>query len=152
MYNLYDRITVVQGIGPKSAAMLATIEIKTIRDLLWYLPHKYVDRSKISRISELVYDTESTVIAKVDKIQNIFTNRGFRITMATVSDATGKLNLIWFNQHFITKVVKKDTNLILHGKLTLQQNKPILNSPAWSVINSPLDIQKNSGLYRFIPQ
>jgi len=146
MYNLYDRITVVQGIGPKSAAMLATIEIKTIRDLLWYLPHKYVDRSKISRISELVYDTESTVIAKVDKIQNIFTNRGFRITMATVSDATGKLNLIWFNQHFITKVVKKDTNLILHGKLTLQQNKPILNSPAWSVINSPLDIQKNSGI------
>lgn len=146
MYSLYDTLDKVQGIGPVSIQILATIDIKTIKDLLWYIPFKYVDRTKISKISDLVFDQESTIIVKVIKIQNIFTNRGFRLTSAIVGDETGTLNIVWFNQHFITKAIKKDTNLILHGKLTTSQNKLSMNSPGWVVIQSPLDVSKNTGI------
>ena len=55
--NLSTDIMYLRGVGPKKAELLRKeLNIFTYEDLLYYYPYKYIDRSKIYKISEVVDD------------------------------------------------------------------------------------------------
>ncbi|MCK5538270.1 MAG: ATP-dependent DNA helicase RecG, partial [Bacteroidales bacterium] len=57
MIGLYSPIKFVKGVGDKMADLLASeLEIKTVLDLIYYFPFRYIDRSKFYKISELSDD------------------------------------------------------------------------------------------------
>ena len=43
----------VKGVGPRLGAIFASRGIHTVKDLLFFFPRAYEDRSKLLRISEL---------------------------------------------------------------------------------------------------
>ena len=65
MYHLDDRVTAVKGIGRKTDQIMAEKGIRTIADLLLYLPLRYDDRSQIVKINQLQIDQTQTVKAVV---------------------------------------------------------------------------------------
>ena len=133
MLSQYDSITKVPGIGPKYAQLLEELNIFTLGDLLNHIPFRYEDRTQVKKISELTPEIETSVLAQVEKISNVFTKRGFRLTKATVSDETGKMDVVWFNQTFITKTLKPGMAVLLFGKAIFEGKRPQFNSPEWEI-------------------
>ena len=132
-------LTVVQGIGPKSAKTLARLGLETLGDLLWHLPRRYDDYSQLKTISRLWYGEEVTIIGTIDEIQ-LRTTRGGRMKLveAVVSDGTGALRVTWFNQPWIAERLKPGRPLAISGKVEQYLGHLTMNSPEWE----PLERQQ----------
>lgn len=134
-YTLSDKIDKINGVGEVYKNLLNKLEIRTIEDLLLHIPFRYIDRSQISSISELILNQEATIKVTVLDIKNIFIKyRGMVLTKAKVADETGTIEIIWFNQKFIVKSIAKSDKVILHGKVNENANHLALTNPDWEVI------------------
>jgi len=114
-YRLSAPVSTIKGIGDKLTQLLEENEVKTVLDLLLYLPYRYEDRRQIVPIAELEVGEQATVKATVLRVNT--QHRGRRaIVRATVEDDTGRLNCIWFNNRFIGEQLKKGEEFYLAGK------------------------------------
>lgn len=125
-------LTRIQGIGPKSAKTLERLGLETLGDLLWHLPRRYDDYSKLKTINRLWYGEEITIIAAVDDV-NVRPARGgkMKLVEASISDGTGSLRLTWFNQPWIADRLKPGRAIVVSGKVDQYLGKLTMNSPEW---------------------
>ncbi|MDP6619740.1 MAG: DEAD/DEAH box helicase, partial [Nitrospinota bacterium] len=93
---LTNSIQRVRGVGPKRAETFARLGIRTIGDALFFLPRKYVDRSRLQPLSALRPGREETFSATVLEGGAAFIGRGRRIYEVTLGDSTGVLTAVWF--------------------------------------------------------
>jgi ATP-dependent DNA helicase RecG len=85
----------LRGVGPKLGALLHARGLRTVRDLLFFLPRRYDDRRAASAIKDLVPGQSATVEAEVQtRAYKAF--RGRRQLDVLVGDDTGVLQLRWF--------------------------------------------------------
>lgn len=90
--------------------------IRTIEDLLWYLPFRYEDWRKLSRISDLSNGDEATIAGAVSRVNLQITSRQrFRILDVTIHDTTGNVILRFFNQPYLKDQFEKGKKVVLHG-------------------------------------
>ncbi len=129
-------LTVVQGIGPKSAKTLERLELRTLGDLLWHLPRRYDDYSQLKTINRLWYGEEVTVIATLDDISLRPTRAGkMTLVEATVSDGTGALRVTWFNQPWIAERLRPGRPLVLSGRVEQYLGRLTMNNPEWEDVD-----------------
>ena len=95
---LDNDIKFLTGVGERRAALLGSeLGIRTLRDLLYYFPFRYIDRTKIYRIAE-IHDDSLTYIqlkARIEGFSHAGAGAKKRFT-AIVSDGTGTAELVWF--------------------------------------------------------
>jgi ATP-dependent DNA helicase RecG len=111
-------IAYLPGVGPKRAELLAKeLNIVTYRDLLYYFPYKYIDRTKFYRISELDPDLPHVQIKGF--IKGYYTEgqgQGKRL-VADFHDETGTIKLVWFRgSKWITGNYPPGVEFIVFGK------------------------------------
>jgi ATP-dependent DNA helicase RecG len=113
-----QNIMYLQGVGPKKAEVLKKeIEVVSWEDILYYFPYKYIDRSKIYKISEI--DGNMPYIQLKGKILNyeLQGEGSARRLTATFYDDTGRIELVWFRMlKQIPDLYKTGTEYILFGK------------------------------------
>ena len=122
MFDLASRdIKYLTGVGPQRAALLnKELNICTLRDLLYYFPYKYVDRSRIYAIREL--DGNMPFIQLKGKIASfeLAGEGGQRRLIAHFTDGTGYVDLIWFRGiKYITGKYKVQHEYIVFGRPTV---------------------------------
>ena len=106
----------VKGIGDKRAAALEKADIFTIRDLLYYFPRRYLDRSNITPIKNLKKDQVVTVVGKIMN-KGIKAGRKSRFILL-LTDKTGFLSCVWFHQHkYWNKLFNVGETLAVSGKI-----------------------------------
>ena len=88
-------ITELKGVGPKMAERLLKLGISTVQDMLFHLPLRYEDRTRIYTISELTPHSHVTVQATIETSQITFGKR--RMLVCQINDGTGRLTLRFFN-------------------------------------------------------
>ncbi|TMP74213.1 ATP-dependent DNA helicase RecG [Pseudoalteromonas sp. S1608] len=88
-------ITELKGVGPKMAERLLKLGISTVQDILFHLPLRYEDRTRIYTISELTPHSHVTVQATIETSQITFGKR--RMLVCQINDGTGRLTLRFFN-------------------------------------------------------
>lgn len=111
----------------KMAASLAPkfkkLGIKTIQDLLFYYPYRYDDYSNLQKIKDLEHGILTTIKVKIELIES---RRSFRkkmlITEGLVSDETGQIKVVWFNQRYVIKILSPGNEVYLSGKAILTEN------------------------------
>lgn len=139
MLTLETDITNINRVGTATAKRLKSLGIETIQDLLFYFPFRYDDFSKISKISELVAGTNASVVGQVELIQN---KRSFRrkmqITEALVSDESGSVKVVWFNQPFIAKNLQIGDKISLAGKVEEDYGGVFMSAPVYEKISASL--------------
>lgn len=115
---LTTEIKYLPGVGPKRAELLLKeLGIATFGDLLYYFPYRYIDRSKIYKISELNSELPYVqVVGRIVTINEVGKGRNKRLT-AMVTDGTGRLELVWFKGvSWIAKWLKPNTPYLIFGK------------------------------------
>jgi ATP-dependent DNA helicase RecG len=154
MNDILDQdIKYLKGVGPKRAELLnKELNIFTFRDLLYYFPYKYIDRSKFYRINEI--DTTLTFIQIKGRITSFRTEgppRKKRL-VAEFEDDTGVIELVWFQGiNWIIKTYKTDTEYIVFGRPAIYSRRisiphPEIETPdkQESVANSKFQAQYNT--------
>jgi ATP-dependent DNA helicase RecG len=123
MYSLETPLSLVKGIGPKLAETLALRQMWRIKDLLVFVPLRYEDRSAHVTIRQLLDGGAADLVtlqARVHSTGNYYKGRR-SIQSATISDETGKLKLMWFNNRFIIDKLKRGQEYLFSGKLNDRQ-------------------------------
>jgi ATP-dependent DNA helicase RecG len=126
-------ITVVKGMGPALAAKFGKLGMKTVRDLLYYFPHRHLDYSKLKLISQLVEGEEQTIVANVWQAQETRPG-GRRSAEAIVGDETGNIRVVWFNQPYLAKTLNTNARIMISGKVSLFKGRHVFMSPEWEII------------------
>jgi len=130
--SLDSPLTAVPGIGPKSAKTLKKLGLETLDDLLWHLPRRYDDYSKLKTINRLELGDEVTIIGTVEKISVRPVSGGrLKLVEATVSDGTGSIGVTWFNQTWIATRLKPGKAVVLSGGVEQYLGKLTMNGPEW---------------------
>ena len=88
-------ITELQGVGKAVAEKLKRLDIYHIEDLLFHLPDRYQDRTRIYSIASLRDDREALVEGNVVKAQVAY--RGRRMLLVSIEDGTAELTLRFFH-------------------------------------------------------
>lgn len=122
MFDLNTRdIKYLQGVGPQRAAILnKELEIYSFKDLLYYFPYKYVDRSRVYLIREIDGNMPYIQLrGKVLSFETLGEGRQRRL-VGHFSDGTGVVDLVWFQGlKFITGKYKANEEYIVFGKPTV---------------------------------
>ncbi len=126
-------VTVVKGMGPVLATKFKKMGVKTVRDLLYFFPHRHLDYSKLKHISELVEGEEQTIIANIWQAQETSPG-GRRSTEAIVGDETGNIRVLWFNQPYLAKSLTTNARIILSGRVSLFKGRHVFLSPDWELM------------------
>ncbi len=122
MFDLATRdIKYLPGVGPQRAAVLEKeLGIRSLQDLLYYFPYKYIDRSRLYYVHEI--DGNMPYIQLRGQILSFEEmGEGYRKRLvAHFSDGTGVVDLVWFQgQKFVTGKYKLRTPYIVFGKPTV---------------------------------
>jgi len=88
-------VTTLKGVGPQVAQRLSRLGISSIRDLLFHLPIRYQDRTRIVPIAQLLPGSEVVVEGKVHSTSIQYGKR--RSLICTIEDDTGSLKLRFFH-------------------------------------------------------
>lgn len=116
---LQNKIQFVPGIGEKRAQLLGKeLGIKTLGDMLYYFPYRYIDRTRIYTIREIKDDSMAYIQlrARIEGMQIIGAGpkKRFRVI---VSDGTGHAELVWFKGiNWIQKQLELNREYIIFGK------------------------------------
>jgi ATP-dependent DNA helicase RecG len=115
---LDTNITYLPGVGPKRAELLnKELNIYTYRDLLWYFPYKYIDRTRFYKIAEL--DPDLPFVQLKGTIKGYYTEghgKGKRL-VADFQDDTGIIKLVWFKgTKWIMSSYSAGVEFIVFGK------------------------------------
>ncbi len=116
------------------SSRLEKLGIFTLEDFLYHAPFRYDDFSLISKIAQIQAGEVVTIRGQVDSIENLYTRSGKKIQKAVISDTTGSIDVIWYNQTFLTKYISKNDSVSLSGKANLFKYKLVLTSPEYEVI------------------
>jgi len=126
-------ITVIRGIKESLAAKFGKLGVKTVRDLLYFFPHRHLDYSKLKFISQLVEGEEQTIVANIWQAQEVRLG-GRRGTEAIVGDETGNIRVVWYNQPYLAKRLATNEKIVLSGRVSLFKGRPVFQSPEWEAV------------------
>lgn len=119
MENFLDTdITYLKGVGPKRAELLKKeAGIFTFRDLLYYFPFKYIDKSQFHKISEV--NATNAYIQLRGKITSFRTDgaKYKKRLSAKFTDGSGEIELVWFQGiNWVTKNYNVGAEYVVFGK------------------------------------
>ena len=129
MISLESDVSEVAGIGPQYQKLLGKLEISSVKDLVYHFPFRYNDFSQIRKITEILPGEQVTILAKLDAIKNIYSKQRKKLTKGAISDATGVLDVLWFNQFYLVRNLKAGETYFFSGKVDVFTNKVCLISP-----------------------
>lgn len=115
---LQTPITYLKGVGPNRAELLRSeLQIETYEDLLHFFPNRYIDRTRYYTISELQRNTaEVQIVGEITHIKTVEQRRGKRL-VATFTDDTGAMELVWFHGHkWIAAHLKTGVPYVIFGR------------------------------------
>src|SRR6202030_2049403 len=123
--SLQTEVRMVKGVGPERAELLGKRGIRTLEDLLNYLPFRYEDRIHFSRIKDGQPGGTYTLRARVMSGQAV---RGMygrdAIYHLLVQDDSGSLPCKFFHGGYLEDRLKPGQQLILHGKVEIDKLRP----------------------------
>lgn len=129
--TLSSPVQYIPRVGPKMAKKLEILDIQTVKNLLYYIPFRYNDYSLISKIARVKPGETVTIRGEVISMKNAFTKTGKKLQQAKIQDESGTLDVIWFNQMYLTRIIKPSQTVSLSGKIDWFGTSIVLVSPEY---------------------
>jgi len=120
MLELSTPVQYVKGVGPRIAEVLAGKGIRTVGDLVHYLPFRYEDRLNPRGIAELRPGEMASMVGEV-RNSGLFRTRSMPIFQVTIGQGRAKLRCLWFNATYLQDKFKPGQLIALYGKVEQDQ-------------------------------
>ena len=145
MLELSTPVQYVKGVGPRIADILAGKGIRTVGDLLHYLPFRYEDRLNPRGIAELRAGEMASVVGEV-RNSGLFRTRSMPIFQLTVGQGRSRLRCLWFNATYLQDKFKPGQMIALYGKVEEDQRTRELQiiQPQFEILGDSSDAGEDS--------
>ncbi len=115
----------LKGVGERRAEQLERLGIRTARDLLWHLPHRYVDASSVTPLARAEIGQEVACVGRVVAKGVVPTRRGLRIFHAVLRDDSGVLECVWPGQAFLDRSIAVGQTLLVSGPVRFYHGRQL---------------------------
>src|SRR4026209_1340098 len=115
----------LKGVGERRAEQLERLGIRTARDLLWHLPHRYVDASSVTPLARAEIGQEVACVGRVVGKGVVPTRRGLRIFHAVLRDDSGVLEGGWPGQAFLDRSIAVGQTLLVSGPVRFYHGRQL---------------------------
>lgn len=131
MYNngLLDKpLRYLKGVGEAKAALFRRLGVFTVGDAITHYPRDYEDRSMLKKLSQLTdgdkCSFEGTIASKVIVSRP---RKGLTISRVSITDGTGLVNAVWFNQPYLKDYFRIGEKYFFYGAITRKRTFEVLN-------------------------
>ena len=108
------------------------MNLRTVEDLLLYLPRGHEDLSRMDTVTTAPVGEKVTIRGTVTGVKLVRTRSRKQIVQAKFSDTDGEtVEVLWFNQPHIKRMLSDGDEVVLTGKLSLNGRKIQLQSPVF---------------------
>lgn len=115
----------LKGVGPRRAEAFARLGVCTIEDLLYHVPHRYLDATTVTPIARATVGQDVTLVGRVVSKAVMPTRRRLRIFRAVLKDATGVIECAWPGQVFLDRVIKPGQLLLVTGPVKYYHGRQV---------------------------
>lgn len=129
--NINDPIGSMKGVGPKTAALFAKLNIYTIDDLLRFYPRTYLSYAKPVEIMEAEVGERVAIRASIQSYVDIKKIRNLRLVTCMAKDASGNVKLLWYNCPFLKQVFHIGQTFIFVGELSVRNHQLVMEHPEY---------------------
>jgi len=145
--------SLVDAIGAKTAKLLETeFGMKSVEDLLRHYPRRYEQRGALTNLNSLTIGDHVTVQAEVVTFKSLKNQSkpGTRQEVV-ISDGTGQLTLMFFNQHWRDKELLPGTRGLFAGQISVFNNKRQLTHPDYELLGDFATVSVDEYVDKFLP-
>jgi ATP-dependent DNA helicase RecG len=143
---------VVDVVGAKTAALLKSeFEIELVEDLLRHYPRRYEQRGALTDLGNLEIGDHVTVQAQVKSFKNLKNTKGGTRQEVVISDGSGSLTLMFFNQHWREKDLVSGRQGLFAGQVSVFNNKRQLTHPEYELLDDAADVNPDDYAEAFLP-
>jgi ATP-dependent DNA helicase RecG len=139
----------IKGVGPKKASLFERLGVENISDLLYYLPRRYEDRTRVVDIDKLVPGESQAVMGKILKINTFSARTGKMIFQMEVGGQGRKVSAVWYNQPFLRKVFSQGQKVMLYGRPEKQKGLQFTH-PVFEILDEK-NIEDSLNVGRIVP-
>ncbi len=122
-------VTSLKGIGEKTGKLFEKLGVSTVRELLEYYPRGYDAFEAPVPIGELKADSMAAVEGMLKKDGDVRRFSRVAVTVASLSDETGSLQLTWYNMPFLRTVLKAGSRFVFRGKVVKKNGRMVMEQP-----------------------
>lgn len=109
-----------------------------VRDLLFHLPRRYDDLRELTKLGDLVWTEEGTVVSTQGRVVDVVVQPGFRRrtqrTVAELDDGTGKIKAVWFGRRFIERRLHQGDEIVVSGRLKRFGRDLVIDNPDFQAV------------------
>ena len=109
-----------------------------VRDLLFHLPRRYDDLRELSRLGDLVWAEEGSVVSARVRVDDVRVEaswkRRVQRTVARLSDETGDIEATWFGRRFIERRLRKGQEIVVSGRLKRFGRRWTIDNPEFQAV------------------
>ncbi len=125
-------IRYIKGVGEKRAELFEKKGIRTVEDLLYYFPRSHEDRSEMKEIADCAEgETVCVSVTVFSPVSDVRVRRNLLVSTMIVSDQTGALNVVWYNNKYVKGQFFTGDEYILYGKITRNRGKKEMVNPVF---------------------
>ncbi len=121
-------LSAIKGVGPTRLESLRAVGICSLRDLLYCLPLRYEDRTKVTPCA-LCHAGEAMVLGVVDNPPKLSRFNGLTRVTASIRDDSGKLSLAWYNQPWVMQQLPVGQSIMLFGRVSEKNGRRVMLNP-----------------------
>jgi ATP-dependent DNA helicase RecG len=130
----------LKGVGPRKAADLKRAGLVTVEDLLYRLPFRYEDRSRMQPIASLRPGHKAAVLGEIKTANlSITRRRGFKIFHVVLGDRSGSIRCTWMNQAFLADILKPHLSVVIFGDVKLDSTGLHFMNPEYELASDDTD-------------
>ena len=125
-------IRYIKGVGEKRAELFEKKGIRTVEDLLYYFPRSHEDRSEMKEIADCAEgETVCVSVTVFSPVSDVRVRRNLLVSTMIVSDQTGALNVVWYNNKYVKGQFFTGDEYILYGRITRSRGKKEMVNPVF---------------------
>jgi len=142
----------IEGIGQSFIAKLKRLGITTVTELLNHFPARYEDFSQIYKIADLIPNQEATIQGQVEEIEGRKAWRhNLYIVECLITDDTGSIKAVWFNQPYIRNVLQPGRIANFSGKVSGKEELHLSN-PTYELVNEGRETRHTARIVGVYPE
>ncbi len=125
-------IRYLKGVGEKRAELFSKKGINTVEDLLYYFPRSHEDRSEMKEIADCNEgETVCVSVTVFSPVSEVRVRRNMLISTMIVSDQSGAMTVVWYNNRYVKGQFMTGDEYILYGKITRNRGKKEIVNPVY---------------------